>query len=152
MAGAVGWLANWGNTVASAKRGSTTHFWIPATYAMVAVGAVGFLIILAVMFNWPSKLWRRVKRPKEPRQQLPDEQEGTAPSASQPQRDTGGTVSLRNFPIGGDSDLKVRSSADILADGGGLFDRAKFDAQHFPGHPELFNRVEGPQGEQEEAS
>jgi hypothetical protein len=142
-----GWAAIWGDTVASAKKDSATHFLIPITYAALAGGVVGFLIIFAVTLDWPSKLSRRVKRHQKPRQQPADEPEGSVPPLSPPQRDTQGTTSLRDFRIGEDSDFKLGSSADVLADGGGLSGRAKFDAQHFPGHPELFRRGAEPQDE-----
>jgi len=143
--GGVTWLATWGDTVASAAKGSSTNFWVPATYAAVAGFTVAVLIILAVMFNWRPRLWRRVTRHEEPGQQVPDKTEGSTPPVSPPQRVATDTVSLRDFFISGDSEFELGSSAEILAEGGGVFDRAKFHAQHLPGHPELFGRDGGSQ-------
>jgi hypothetical protein len=144
-----GWLIGWGITVANATKDSTTHFLIPATYSALVATSVGFLIFFAVMFNGPSWLWWRVKPHKEAGQQLPGEPDGSAPLVTSPQPDTGGTVTFRNFVAGGNSNLKVRSSADTFADGGGTVGHAKLDAEHFPGHPERFSRHIESQGEQE---
>jgi hypothetical protein len=99
------------------------------------------------MFNWSSTLWRHVKRHKGPGQQPPDESEGSASRVPSPQQNAEGTVSLRDFTMGGDSKFKLKSSADILAERARLSGRAKLDAEHFPGRPELLNREVGSQDE-----
>lgn len=56
----VAWLIGWGVVVASASRHSGTRFWLPPSFAAVSVCVLGFLIILAVMYDWPGR-WRAVK-------------------------------------------------------------------------------------------
>lgn len=98
------------------------------------------MIIFAVMYDWLPKLGRRVKRREEPGQQVPDKPDGAALPVSPLQHGVEGSTSLRNFSISDDSDFRLASSAQTLADGGGLSGRAKLDARHFPGRPELLGR------------
>jgi hypothetical protein len=49
------------------------------------------------------------------------------------------TKTLQDFQFAGDSQIDVRSSADMLASGGGATDNARLNVTHLPGQPEAFS-------------
>jgi hypothetical protein len=101
------------------------------------IAIVSFVVLLLIGPRLVRTWWRGRKKPDAPPR--PDTESARA---AEPR-----SLSLRNFHIGEDSDFKLRSSASVLAEGAGMSGRAKFDAQHFPGHPELFGHAIGSEDE-----
>jgi hypothetical protein len=57
IAAGVAWLAAWEVAVASAKPAGSLHYLVPASYVAVVVVVLGFLVVVAVMYDWPARLW-----------------------------------------------------------------------------------------------
>jgi MFS family permease len=114
---------------------SQNSWFILFTVIAIASFAVLLLIGPRLVRTW----WRGRKKPDAPLRP------NTESAPAEPR-----SVSLRDFQIGGHSDFKLRSSASTLAEGGGMSGWAKFDVQHFPGHPELFGLAIGSEREQQE--
>jgi hypothetical protein len=56
MAAGVAWLAAWGVAVGSAKPPGSVQYLVPASYVAIGVVVIGFLVVVAVMYDWPARL------------------------------------------------------------------------------------------------
>ena len=67
IAGGVAWLAAWGVAVASAGPPHSLQFWSAASFVAAGVAIIGSLVVLAVMYDWVSRLaWLRPIKNKLP--------------------------------------------------------------------------------------
>jgi hypothetical protein len=57
IAAGVAWLAAWGVAVGSTKPSGSLRYLDPASYVAIAFVMVGFLVVVAVMYDWPARLW-----------------------------------------------------------------------------------------------
>jgi hypothetical protein len=100
---------------------------------------VGMAVLVLVLLEGSYRVWNAT-----------DEQRKLGQTALEAAEAKPTAPSLRNFVAGGSSQLSLRSSAPILAEGGGLADYARLDADHHPGNLRAFARpVESNHGQEE---
>lgn len=122
--------------------GVTVKLVFDLPWLLTVVILMGLLVV--VVLEGSYQVWKATDRE---RQTAVDElSEKKAGAAAGPPS----SVTLRDFPLGDESKFRLRSSADYLAEGGGLSGRAEMDAQHYPGRPEVFGQTVGSDSGQEE--
>jgi hypothetical protein len=70
IAGGSAWVVAWGVAVESAQKDSGLRFWIPSSVAAIVAGALGLLVVFAVILGVPEQLRRHQDPPEERRYQL----------------------------------------------------------------------------------
>jgi hypothetical protein len=55
IAAGAAWLAAWGVAVDSASPPHALQYWVPASYVAAGLVAAGFLVVVAVMYDWPAR-------------------------------------------------------------------------------------------------
>ncbi len=109
-------------------------------WLLTAVILMGLLV--AVVLEGSYQVWKATDEKRKAALAELSAKEAEAAAAQPP------SITLRNFPVSDESKFRLRSTAAQLAEGGGLSGRAEMDAQHYPGHPEVFGHV-GSDGGQE---
>ena len=118
--------------------GITVPLVFPVSHWLTAVMVMGVLVL--VVLEGSYCVWDATDEQRKVAQTTLDG-EGKGHCGTLP--------SLRDFVASG-SRLRLRSTAPILAEGGGLVDQATLDADHHPGNPSAVGRaVESNHGEED---